>query len=78
MSSKRTNVIKLMVTDEELLDLARMATDDNRAVSDLGYVILRRYMYGRVPQQRRQGQQIHGADQGHSGLDFADTRGSEA
>jgi hypothetical protein len=50
-SPKRTERVHCNLTEREALDFARLANADNRTLSDMLYVVLRRYMYGRCAQQ---------------------------
>lgn len=46
--SKRTEPLKLWLTEQELLDLTRMAIKDDRKPGEMGRVLLRRVMYGYI------------------------------
>ena len=78
-STKRTERIPLNVSEREMLDLAHEAGVDNRTVSDLVYVIVRRYLYGRLGARAVGVEQSRGADQARGVRDFSDTsfRGGE-
>ena len=45
---KHTNAVKLWLTDREFLDLCRMADANDRKASEMGRVIVRKYMYGSI------------------------------
>lgn len=66
-SPKRTCRVPVNLTEREFNDLALLAVADNRTVSDMLYVIARRYMYGRVGAQARQGQQSRSASEDRDG-----------
>lgn len=58
-NTKRTEAIKLWLTEQELLDLTRLANKDDRKVGEMGRVILRRSMYGTIGAAESD---IHGAN----------------
>ena len=45
---KRLNCVKVCFTDREFIDLGRMAAREDRKVSDLVWVEMKRRMYGTV------------------------------
>jgi len=45
---KRTEELKLRLTEREMLDLKRLACEDGRTASDLCRIALRQFMYGLV------------------------------
>ena len=45
-SAKRTEEIKLRLTDRELLDIARLAAVDERSLTEYIVRVLQRHMYG--------------------------------
>ena len=45
---KHSEAVKVWLTEREMLDLARMADREDRKVSELVRVIVRRFMYGNV------------------------------
>ena len=61
---KRTEQVKLLLTERELLDLSRAAAADDRKISDFAHHILRRHLYGSVGVRDRDVDQILGPDQG--------------
>jgi len=62
---KHTNPIKLWLTDRELLDLSRMADQADRKVSEMGRVIIRKFMYGNIAPDALD---VNGANSAHSSL----------
>lgn len=62
--NKRTEPIKLWLTEQELLDLTRLAIKDDRKPGEMGRVILRRYMYGYIGAFQSD---IHGANRTDEG-----------
>lgn len=61
---KHTNPVKLWLTDREFLDLSRMADAEDRKTSEMGRVIVRKYMYGNVGADCPE---INGANSAHQG-----------
>lgn len=49
-STKHTDFVKVWLTERELLDLSKLAAREDRKLSEMGRVILRRFMYGTVSQ----------------------------
>ena len=45
---KRTEAVKVWLTERELLDLSRQATRDDRKVGEMVRVMVRRSLYGTV------------------------------
>ena len=68
---KRICRVPVNLTEREFSDLAALANADNRTLSDMLYVIARRYMYGRVRTGAGAGQQSRSASEAPDG--FADT-----
>jgi hypothetical protein len=71
-SPKRICRVPVNLTEREFGDLAVLANADNRTLSDMLYVIARRYMYGRVRAAAPAGQSSRSASEALHG-DFADT-----
>ena len=61
---KRTEALKLWLTEQELLDLTRMAIKDDRKPGEMGRVILRRFIYGYIGAAA---DEIHGANRAEQG-----------
>lgn len=68
---KRICRVPCNFTEREFADLAALANADNRTLSDMLYVITRRYMYGRVRTGAPAGQPSRSASEAHA--DFAET-----
>lgn len=68
---KRTCRVPVNLTEREFADLALLSNADNRTLSDMLYVIARRYMYGRVGAGARASQLSRSASEAPA--DFADT-----
>lgn len=45
---KHSEAVKVWLTERELLDLSREAAREDRKLSDLIRVVMRRYMYGHI------------------------------
>lgn len=56
--NKRTEALKVWLTERELLDLSRLAAREDRKVGEMARVIVRRYLYGNMTGES---QEIHGA-----------------
>lgn len=46
--SKHTEAVKCWLTEDEFTDLSRLAAREDRKVSELIRVVLRKYMYGNL------------------------------
>ena len=73
MPGKRVNAVKVLLDDAELLDLSRIANADNRCAAEMVRVIVRRYMYGRVPSAGGAHQRSIGAHEAPRGTEWPDT-----
>lgn len=62
---KRTEQIKLLVTERMALDLLHLASQDDRSISDYLFRLLSREMYGSVARAERK---ITGTNKDGSGL----------
>lgn len=61
--AKHTNPVKLWLTDREFLDLSRLADAADRKTSEMGRVIVRKYMYGNVGAEQLDVNRAISADQ---------------
>jgi hypothetical protein len=64
-NGKRTEQIKLLVTERMALDLMHLASQDDRSISDYLFRLLNREMYGSVARDDRK---ITGTNKDGSGL----------
>jgi hypothetical protein len=64
--NKRPHAVKLWLTDREFVDLGKQAEREDRKISEMGRVIVRRYMYGNIGVT---GTEIHGAISADEGRD---------
>lgn len=46
--AKRTEEVKLRLTERELLDLTRIASAEDRSLAAMAHAIVRGFLYGRV------------------------------
>ena len=75
---KKINPVKMLLDDEEMLDLAHLADEDNRSPSEMARVILRLFLYGRVQRTPASVQRYRGAHEDRSGPAWADTEGRDS
>lgn len=61
---KHSEAVKVWLTERELLDLSRLASREDRKVSELIRVIVRRHMYGHVGCSADDFQGANSPDQG--------------
>ena len=62
--SKRTEPLKLWLTERELIDLSRRAVAEDRKVGEMGRVAISLYLYGTVGART---DEVHGANSPEGG-----------
>jgi len=72
-TSKRTNPVKVMLTDEELLDVQRQALAQDLTAGEVVRRNCMAFMWGILGTADRRRQRNRGADEELTGADFADS-----
>lgn len=63
---KHTEAVKTWFTERELVDLSRLAAREDRKLSELVRVIVRRHLYGNIGCEGEDFHRANGADQGRN------------